>query len=256
MVSVRLLMILALIPGVAFPAASAPAEGSEGTKVSVFAAGRSIQEVLEGLAREAGVQILMEPSVRGTLDISLQDVPFATALNAICRATGLQLEEMVSEGGRRVYLVRSRPEQTAREAARPGDGKAVPAESRAAARAAPRKDEKPQRERTVDAAKAVEFLGRASRVNLYAGELPPFQPPPTVRVGPPLTPPVYHYGYLVVPAPPYGYGGVWVVPSKVFIYRPVQPVWHNPTFFPGYTGVSVGIDAGGLKLRYTDVRPR
>ncbi|MGQ9808679.1 MAG: hypothetical protein ACUVSM_10910 [Armatimonadota bacterium] len=232
-----------------------------GAPVSVFAAGKSITEVLDRLAKDAGVEILVEPAVKGTLDLSLQDVPFETALNAICRASGLRWEEMAAGEGRKVYLVRARPAEPARDSERtrastppaPQTARSHEEEPRASAS---RPQEQPASQRPVDPAKAMEFLGRASRVNIYAADLPPFQPPPTVKVGPPLTPPVYYHGYPVVPAPPYGYGGVWVIPKKIFVYTPVQPVWRNPTFYSGYSGISVGIDSPGLKLRYTDVRPQ
>jgi len=230
-----------------------------GAGVSVFAAGRSVAEVLERLARDAGVEILVEPGVKGTLDLSLQNVPFETALNAICRATGLRWEEMTAADGRRVYLVRSRPAEPSPgrapassppalppDRSRDGKEREVPSQEREQARD----------QRALDPGKALEFLGRARRVNIHAADLPPFQPPPTVKVGPPLVAPVYHHGFPVYLDPPYGYGGVWVVPQKIFVYTPVQPVWHNPWFYPGYTGVSVGVDSPGLKLRFTDVRPR
>ncbi|BCW99332.1 MAG: hypothetical protein KatS3mg024_2159 [Armatimonadota bacterium] len=239
--------------------ASGLTASQSGPLVSVFAAGKSITEVLDRLARDAGVEILVEPAVKGAIDLSLQDVPFETALNAICRASGLKWEEMAAGEGRKVYLVRVRAAEPPRDGDRPRASTPRPPQAarsreKEAPASASQPQEQPASQRPVDPARAMEFLGRASRVDYHAADLPPYQPPATVKVGPPLVPPVYYYGYPVIPVPPYGYGGVWVMPYKTFVYTPVQPVWRNPRFYPGYSGLSVGIDSPGMKLRYTDVR--
>lgn len=65
--------------------------------VSVYGSAIPIQTVLQRLAKSAGVEILIQPDVKGTIDLSLKDVTLTTALNAICPTLGLEWEKVKAE---------------------------------------------------------------------------------------------------------------------------------------------------------------
>lgn len=84
----------------------------EGAGISLYASGQPVREVLQKLSDSAGQAIVLDPGVRGNLDLALTDVPFTSALSAICRSLDAdwkkeQMED--DEGGKMdVYHIRSR----------------------------------------------------------------------------------------------------------------------------------------------------
>ncbi len=75
--------------------------GAEG--VSVFAAGVDAQELLTRLARETGIRLIVDDTVRRTVTINLVNMPVTRILEVIAAAYGLSYREvngifMVSEG--------------------------------------------------------------------------------------------------------------------------------------------------------------
>lgn len=57
-------------------------------RVSINALGSDIREVLKSLSDAAGLNILVTPTVTGTISLSLTDVDIQTALNAILKSSG------------------------------------------------------------------------------------------------------------------------------------------------------------------------
>ncbi|MEJ5250361.1 MAG: type II secretion system protein GspD [Chthonomonadetes bacterium] len=75
--------------------------GAEG--VSVFAAGVDAQELLTRLARETGIRLIVDDTVRRTVTINLVNMPVTRILEVIAAAYGLSYREvngifMISEG--------------------------------------------------------------------------------------------------------------------------------------------------------------
>lgn len=73
--------------------------------VSVFSSGKTLQAIFQGVAESAGVDIYLDPEVKGTVDLSLKDFPFTSAMNAICSAANLEWEKGNSSSDKEVYLV-------------------------------------------------------------------------------------------------------------------------------------------------------
>lgn len=79
--------------------------------VSLYASGQPVREVLQKLSDAAQVAIVLEPGVRGNLDLALADVSLTAALNAVCRPSGAtwKQEKMRDESGREVDVYHVRP---------------------------------------------------------------------------------------------------------------------------------------------------
>lgn len=118
----------------------------EGANISVYASGQPVREVLQKLSDSAGQAIVLDPGVRGNLDLALTDVPFTSALSAICRSlhADWKKEQMEDdEGGKMdVYHIhpRSMPASAASE---PTAAKPAAPSTKPSARSAP--DETPSR---------------------------------------------------------------------------------------------------------------
>lgn len=101
--------------------AAAPASKSKhltlGDKpVSIYSSALPVADILQSIARQAGLQIDVDPGVKGTLDLSLKDVPLRSALNVIASTAGLDWESVGSEGTERVQ-VKPQPKAAAGPAA-------------------------------------------------------------------------------------------------------------------------------------------
>ncbi len=125
----------------------------EGAGISLYASGQPVREVLQKLSDSAGQAIVLDPGVRGNLDLALTDVPFTSALSAICRSLDAdwkkeQMED--DEGGKMdVYHIRPRSSPvasaTATAASAPAEKPSAPS-TKPSTRSAPnetpsRKDE-------------------------------------------------------------------------------------------------------------------
>ncbi len=234
----------------------------ESRRINVYASGLPVQTVLARIAKDAGLEIYVDAAASASLDLALTDVTATQALDAICRATALQWTAGTTDSsGKPVYLVRVRSGEAAPPvpsiASKPS---ASPAASNGDAAGQPRhikielppeegEQEKQAQSRPLDAGKALEFLKRASRINIYSSELPPIPSRPIIRYRPPLLPPVYTYGYEPIYAyPPPIYGGYWVGPVSQIHYYPLGTVVHTTR---SHTSYGLGVKSGGVRLEYS-----
>lgn len=255
------LVVLLSMPCLAAADEAVPAQ-PESRRINVYASGLPVQTVLARIAKDAGVEIYVDAAASASLDLALTDVTATQALDAICRATALQWTSGASDSsGKPVYLVRPRSVETmppapsvasnppASPAASNGDAAGQPRHIKIELPSEEDEQEKQTQSRPLDAGKALEFLKRASRINIYSSELPPIPSRPIIKYRPPLLPPVYTYGYDPLYAyPPPIYGGYWVGPVSQIHYYPLGTVVHTTR---SHTSYGLGVKTGGVRLEYS-----
>jgi type II secretory pathway component GspD/PulD (secretin) len=92
-------LVILAITCAAFPWPTIGAGGADGL-VSLNCKNSDVRDVLRGLGEQAGVNLIVDPSVSGTLTMTLSDVSFETALSVVCETAKLTY---VKEGS--VYRV-------------------------------------------------------------------------------------------------------------------------------------------------------
>jgi len=100
-----LLVILLLIPTLVFSATSEKKETSEakksskteetrwtGERISVDFKDIDLRDFFMFIAEVSGMNMILDPSVKGTLTIKLKDVPWDQVMDLVCRQYGLAYE--------------------------------------------------------------------------------------------------------------------------------------------------------------------
>lgn len=251
-------VLTGLVAAVVVAFAGATASAAPEKTVSVFASNSSIQDVLARLAKDSGAEILLDAGVKGTMDLSLSNVPFDTALNAICRAAGLRWQEISRDkDAQKVYIVRENTSPVLK--AKPVESRPVqaPAAPDAPEPAPSQVAEEPaagEPERQVDQQALLGMLSALER----GAAIPPGpmgeagmvnnrpRQPIGIQVGPPLTYPVRYYSAPVYYPPPYYI--YYPYPAREFYYSPVQPPIVNPIIYGGY---GARYSNGGLSVEFS-----
>ena len=74
--------------------------------ISVYSSGQTVQAVFQDVAQKASVHIVLDPDVKGTVDLSLKDFKLTSTLSAICTAASLEWEKSLpDQTGKDVYLI-------------------------------------------------------------------------------------------------------------------------------------------------------
>ena len=88
--------IIAAVAALSLGAAPRPAiAANEDVKVTIEAAGTSIERVLQQLTRLSGIEFLLEPGASGSVTVNLERVPLEAALGAITRSAGLEWSRLL-----------------------------------------------------------------------------------------------------------------------------------------------------------------
>ncbi len=114
LIACSLVLALCTAAAVASDGADRPSEALVSVKVS----GAEIPDVLQYVARDSGLNIVCDPSVRGHIDLSEQDVPVERVLERICAAKGFHWWR--GEDGAYTVSANRRPERPIRALAVPG----------------------------------------------------------------------------------------------------------------------------------------